>query len=157
MESCQIYFITKLKYNLRKLNTEGLVRSSLVINCCNTAVECLHGCSIKKTFSHGYFERGTYRTFFIRKSHMKFRHIQVYMMNLISKVVHFLMSIHYVVTLRYIFKCDIVYPFSIHSLWKKKKKTPQSYKICFLNERNPLELYDYTCIGRNWNCILRCN
>lgn len=78
MENCQIYFITKLKYNLRKLNTEGLVGSSLVINCCNTAVECLHGCSIKKTFSHGYFESGTYRTFFIRKSHMKFRHIQVY-------------------------------------------------------------------------------
>lgn len=35
-----------------------------------------------------------------RSSHMKFRHIQVYMMNLISKIVHFLMSIHYVVTLR---------------------------------------------------------
>lgn len=67
VEHCQIYFITKLKYNLRKLNTEGLVRSSLVINCCNTAVECLHGCSIKKTFSHGYFENGNYRTFFIRK------------------------------------------------------------------------------------------
>lgn len=93
VESCQIYFITKLKYNLRKLNTEGLVRSSLVINCCNTAVECLHGCCIKKTFSHGYFKSGNYQTCLIERSHMKFRHILVYgFENFKSKIIYFLMS-----------------------------------------------------------------
>lgn len=135
MENCQIYFITKLKYNLRKLNTEGLVRSSLVINCCNTAVECLHGCSIKKTFSHGYFENGNYWTSLIGKSHMKFRHIHRYMMNLISKIIHFLMSIHYVVTLRYIkmWHCISL----LHSLpLKKRKKTnhPKAIKYASLKK-----------------------
>lgn len=72
MESCQIYFITKLKYNLRKLNTERPVWSPLVINCCNISVECLHGCCIKKTFSHGYFKSGNYRTCLIEKRYVKF-------------------------------------------------------------------------------------
>lgn len=141
MESCQIYFITKLKYNLRKLNTEGLVRSSLVINCCNTAVECLHGCSIKKIFSHGYFENGNYRTFFIRK--IEPHEIQTYT-GIYDEFDIQSRSFSYVNTLccntKIYLNVTLYIPSPFTPFEKRKKKTPQSYKICFLKERNPLEL-----------------